>query len=86
MVIIPILWGFGPNVFVHNDNCLAKPLRGNLSIIKIWSNLEISKISLYPPLKCGIDLIDLQIFNLVQIDEILKNQTDPFTAFGKIEN
>ena len=84
MVIIPILCGFGPNVFVHNDNCLAKLLSGNLASINFRSNLEISKISLYPPLKCVFRLIDLQIFNFAQIDKILKNQTDLLTAFGEI--
>ena len=72
MVIILILCGFGPNVFVHNDNCLAKLLSGNLSIIKFWSNLEISKISSYPPLDCVFRLIYLQIFNSTQIDKISK--------------
>ena len=50
MVIIPILCRFIPNLFVHNVNCLANLLRGNLSIINCWTYLEISKLSLYPPL------------------------------------
>ena len=49
MVIIPILCGFEPNVFVSNENCVAKLLSGNLPIINIQWKLEISKISLYPP-------------------------------------
>ena len=63
MVIIPILCRFIPNLFVHNVNCLANLLRGNLSIINSWTYLEISKISLYPPLdlwKPPILLPDLQ--------------------------
>ena len=49
MVIIPILCGFEPNVFVFNENCVATLLIGNLPISKIQSDLEISKISLHPP-------------------------------------
>ena len=85
MVIIPILCSFGPNVFVHNDNCLAKLLSGNLPIIKFWSNLQISKFSHDPyPLECGIDIIDVQIFNSAQIGKISTNQTDSLLAFGKL--
>ena len=84
MVIIPILCGFEPNVFVSNENCVAKLLSGNLPIINIQSKLEISKISLYPPLDCVISIIDVQNFNFAQIDKILKNQTDLFAAFCKI--
>ena len=64
MVIIPILCEFIPNLFVHNVNCVANLLRGNLSIINCWAYLEISKISLYPPSICGSRLFCFQIFNL----------------------
>ena len=37
-----------------------------------------------PPLDCVISMIDVQNFNFAQIDKILKNQTDLFTAFCKI--
>ena len=84
MVIIPILCRFIPNLFVHNVNCLANLLRGNLSIINCWTYLEISKISLYPPSICGSRLFCLQIFNLAQIDKISKDQTDCFMAFEKM--
>ena len=49
MVIIPILCSFGPNVFLHNDNCLAKMLSGNLPIIKILVKSGNFQISLIPP-------------------------------------
>ena len=84
MVIIPFLCGFEPIVLDLNENCVATLLIGNLPISKIQSDLEISKISLYSPLKCVFRLIDLKIFNFAQIDKILKNQTDLLTAFGKM--
>ena len=48
---------------------------------QIW---KFPKFLYTPPLKCVLRLIDLQIFNFAQIDNILKNQTDLLTAFGKM--
>ena len=84
MVIIPIMCGFEPIVLVLNENCVATLLIGNLPISENWSYLEISKISSYPPLENGMLGIELQIFNLTQIDKISKNQPDSLLAFGKI--
>ena len=84
MVIIPILCGFEPIVLVLNENCVATLLIGNLLIPENGSYLEISKISSYPPLENVMRRIDVQIFNLTQIDKIPKNQTDCHLVFEKI--
>ena len=84
MVIIPILCGFEPIVLVFNENCVATLLIGNLPIPENGSYLEISKISAYPPLQNGMRGIELQIFNLTQIDKISKNQADCHLVFEKI--
>ena len=86
MVILANLSYFGPIFLVRNENCVATLLIANLPIPENWSNLEISKILSYPPSDSRGRLIDVQIFSLAQIGKILKNQTDPFLALGKLNS